>query len=276
MQDIVKDIFLAIVATCLNPASMTFNELRIKQSDVNLLAKDLWGYFAVVGIGMTIIYFLIEINNKLAFERSDFSMRSFGAPFLKLAAAILVLSNGGKLIGYAVGLGNNFIKFAANTYDPAFEAAESVTESIETMTDGIGFFLAIALLLPCFVMMIVSVVCSLVWKYKALMFKLEVFFRLGISPVALADVYSGQNAQAIRWVKAMLGLMLYGASFVVVVKMGNALALKDFADKFIEMAEGGRLGVWELIGSFAGMLVVPIAELSAIGVIRSAIKEALA
>ena len=153
------------------------------------------------------------------------------------------------------------------------------------MTDGMGFFLAIALILPAFCMYLVTVVCSIVWKYKALTYKIEVLYRMGISPIALADVYSGQNAQGVRWLKAMLGLGLYAASFIIVVKLGNAIALQEFADSILkyfgDLKSGAAMDesaktVWGMIGNLAGMLVIPIAELGVISAIRSAIKEALA
>lgn len=287
MKDIVKEIMLSIVSGCIGSTGINADELLIEQSAVNLIG-GIWEYFALVGIGMSIIYFLMEINRKLAFERSDFTMLSFAAPFLKFVASIVVITNGGKLIGWIVSAGNAFITWANDTFDPAWTAQEHLSAVVDVMTESLGFFMALALILPAFVMFVVTIVCSLVWKFKALMFKIEMLFRIGISPIALADVYSGQNAQAIRWLKAMLGLGIYGASIIIVVKLGNAIATEGMANELMDtfgitVAADGTvsttdidIGVWDLITAFAGMLVVPIAELGVIGAIRSAIKEALA
>lgn len=284
MKDIVKDILLSVVSACIGSGSLSADSIMIKDTTVEFI-KTMWGYFAVAGIAMSIIYFLLEINRKLAFERTDFSMHSFGAPFLKLGASIIVVGNGKSIISWLVKAGNQFITWADTTFDPAWTAQEGLKDVVDQMTDGMGFFLAIALILPAFCMYLVTVVCSIVWKYKALTYKIEVLYRMGISPIALADVYSGQNAQGVRWLKAMLGLGLYAASFIIVVKLGNAIALQEFADSILkyfgELKSGAAMDesaktVWGMIGNLAGMLVIPIAELGVISAIRSAIKEALA
>lgn len=284
MTDIIFEILEACITACVGTTAMSASDITIS-NDMAHLIDSVWGYFAIVGVGMTIIYFLMEVNRKLAFERNDFSMQSMFAPFLKLAAAIIVLANGGKLIGYIISAGNAAIT-AANGWDIAFAAGhggESTTgaaeliEDMRTMTDGLGFFMAIAMLLPCFCMYIVSIVCSLVWKFKALTYKIEVLFRVGISPIALADIYSGQNAQAIRWCKAMLGVGLYGMSFILVIKLGHAIALQQIVDdvhSFIDTTSGAT--VWSLFSHLIMIVIVPIAELGVIGTVRSAIKEALA
>lgn len=284
MKDIVKDILLSVVSACIGSGSLSADSIMIKDTTVEFI-KTMWDYFAVAGIAMSIIYFLLEINRKLAFERTDFSMHSFGAPFLKLGASIIVVGNGKSIISWLVKGGNRFITWADTRFDPAWTAQEGLKDVVDQMTDGMGFFLAIALILPAFCMYLVTVVCSIVWKYKALTYKIEVLYRMGISPIALADVYSGQNAQGVRWLKAMLGLGLYAASFIIVVKLGNAIALQEFADSILkyfgDLESGAAMDesaktVWGMIGNLAGMLVIPIAELGVISAIRSAIKEALA
>ena len=284
MKDIVKDIMLSIVSGCIGSTGIGAESLIISDDIVHLI-DGIWEYFALVGIGMSIIYFLMEINRKLAFERSDFTLLSFSAPFLKFVASIIVITNGAQLIAWIVSAGNTFITWANDSFDPAWEAQEHLSACVDQMCESLGFFMALALILPAFVMFVVTIVCSLVWKFKALMYKIELLFRVGISPIALADVYSGQNAQAIRWLKALLGLGIYGASIIIVVKLGNAIATEEMATEIMEVmgvdpATGDvsevDIGVWDMITAFAGMLVVPIAELGVISAIRSAIKEALA
>lgn len=281
MPDIVFEVIEAAITACLSATSMSVSDLEIPNSMFHLV-DSVWGYFSIVGIAMTIIYFLIEINQKLAFERSDFSLHSFGAPLLKLAVAIAVLANGAKIIAWIFGFGNGLVN-ATNSWDIAFGAAydtngsTALIESMREVCNGLGFFMALAMLLPCFCMYIVSIVCSLVWKFKALTYKIEALYRVGISPVALADVYSGQNAQAIRWIKGMIGMMLYGASFILIIKLGHAIALQQVVQdvqEFIDSNSG--VTVWSLFSHLIMIVIVPIAELSVIGAIRSAIKEALA
>ena len=62
------------------------------------IVKEIYNYLAIAGIAFTLVYFLMEMNEKLALEGRDLKMKSFFAPFLKLMVAIAVISQSGKIV----------------------------------------------------------------------------------------------------------------------------------------------------------------------------------
>ena len=68
-----------------------------------------WHYLAIIGIGMTLIYFLIEINQKLALEGRDLTLKSIFAPILKLFVAIVILSAGAEIMSWILSLNDIMI-----------------------------------------------------------------------------------------------------------------------------------------------------------------------
>lgn len=284
MKDIVREILMQVFKLSAN--GVQASDIKMNDSVLAFVfttrygGSTLWGYFALVGIAFSLIYFILELNRKLMFEGSDFTAKSLIAPFCKLIGSYYVLSRSGFIITRLAGIGNSFVDWAQGYFEATTYTALSdaqIGTLLDQMCDGIGFFKALALLLPCFVMLLVSLVCSLVWKYKAISYKIEVLYRIGISPIALADVYSGNNSQGVRWCKAMLATTLYGASFILCIALGHMIAFQEIVDTmsasdFLDSASS----VWEMISKVAVIVVVPIAEIGAISAIRSALKEALA
>lgn len=214
----------------------------------------IWEYFMIIGIGMTLIYFLMEMNRKLALEGRDLNMKSMFAPFLKLMIAIAVLSQGAKIVTWLITYGNNLVDYANTHFITALTAGGSGTNGVtgEDIISGLGFFSKLLLVIPALLMWVISMICSLVWLYKALGFKIELLFRTAITPIALADIYSGQNANAVRWLKGFLGMAIYAMSFIVIPRIGGALAAQELA---------ASDDLWEVLRNLAQFLIVPIAEI---------------
>lgn len=269
-----------VLKQLMSSGGLDANDIMISQKMVNMV-KQIWDYFALLGIGFSIIYFLMEINRKYAFEATDLTIKTFAVPFIKLVASIGVLSKGGTIIGTLVELGNDFIQFSYSEFKPEQAVFNDLTASLNRIMGGMGFFVALILIIPCLACWIITVVCQLIWKYKALGFKIELLFRVGISPIALADVYSGQNSQAIRWCKSLLATVLYGASFILVYKLGHALVVEELKEKMEQFAKFSSIGdtidaAWDMLTCMLSFLVIPIAEIGCISAIRTALKEALA
>lgn len=287
MSAIAVLLMLLVIKQLVGTTMLDPKDLQISLDTAKMI-NSIWGYFALAGIGLSTIYFLMELNRKYAFEGTDVTLKTFSVPFVKYAASILVLSKGARIIGALVSIGNAFISFVhGKDFEPGKEAYKDLLDyltkdssSIERFFNGVGFFMCLVIIIPLLLGWLVTIVCGLVWKYKALGYKIELLFRMGISPLALADVYSGQNSQAVRWCKSMLATVLYGASFIVVVKLGHAIALKDMVKDFTDLLSkgpgSGADAVWDLFTSMLKMVVVPIAELGCINAVRQALKEALA
>lgn len=127
----------------------------------------------------------------------------------------------------------------------------------------------LVLLIPALICWLIGVIVGLVFKYKAYAYKIEVIFRTGIAPIALGDVYSGENSTAVKFIKRFLALGLYAMAFVVVVNIGASMIGADFL-------EGLTSGdTWKILGGILNCFVVPFAELGALGVAKQACNEVL-
>lgn len=247
--------------------------LKFKASTMSIV-NSIWGYFVIFGIGMTLVYFLMEMNSRYALDGRDMNFKTFFSPFLKLMIAIAVLSQGAKIVGWLMGFHNNFIKYSVDNFK--FSTAE-VTSGTSVLSanlsttkgfiDGLAFFGKIVMILPLMLMWIVNLILSLVWQYKAIGFKIEYLFRVAITPIALSDVYSGQNANAVRWLKGFIALSLYGMAFIVIPRIGGSLAITGLAEPS---------SIWESIKSLCEMiLLIPIAELGVLSAVKQLTKEVM-
>lgn len=251
-----------------NSASLIFS-----QENIDVVAK-VWDYFALIGIGATLIYFLLEMNRKFALEGGDLTIKSFFAPFLKLMIAIAVLSQGGKILGLILTLNNHMVDAAkgwfANSESPLGEAIEMTKEEI----DGYGLMKLLSIVIPLLLCFVVSMVLKLIWWYKGILYKLEVLFRIGIAPISFADVYSGQNSNAVRYLKGFLVLGIYGAALVILPNLSMQLSVTTLWNTAESLPSPD--GVWEMITRVCELaFLAPFAALSCASAARTAAKEAL-
>lgn len=268
-----EDFLIGLIDACLDlgtldESSLTFGAGRPMAME---LIAVVWNYVALVGIGLTLIYFLMEMNQKLALEGRDLNMKSFMAPFLKLLIAIAVLSQGGKIVGLLLSLNDSFIQTmdatALITGTDATGGAETGYGALKEKIADEGLLFQLGLVIPILIMWLISMVLCLVWWYKSVVYKLEVLFRVAITPIGLADVYSGQNSNAIKYLKGFLVLGIYAASMILLPRIGVLMALGDIADAD---------GIWEILKEVVKLaFIVPFAALSCANLARTAAKEAL-
>lgn len=245
----------------------TSEYLTFTQEDVNLV-KSIWDYFAIVGIGMTLIYFLMEMNRKLALEGGDLNFKSFFSPFLKLMIAVAVLSQSANIVGWILDF-NNAMLTGIDTSAITAAATDDLADTIDGLIEKVnvlGFFAAIALLLPILICALCSLIVNVIWLWKGMIYKLEVLFRIGITPIACADIYSGANSTAIRYLKNFLALGIYAVSFVILPKLSASLSVSGIANS------DSFFGV---VNSLVGLIVAPFAAISCSSAVKTAAKEAL-
>jgi len=121
-------------------------------------------------------------------------------------------------------------------------------------------------ILPLLICWVITLVLRLVWIYKAIAYKLEVVWRVGITPIALADVYSGQQSHAIRYLKNFLVLGIYAASMIILPRIANTLVL----DTTVTINN-----LFDAFAMFVEMIMAPFAALGALSLAKTAAKEAL-
>lgn len=223
-----------------------------------------YNYLVLIGIGMTIVYFLMEMNQKLALEGRDLNMKSMFAPFLKFVCAVVAIRYSGEIVSYILALNDNFVQHIWDINPTVGDLGGG-----DAAIDG-GFFLMLFVVFFCIIGLILSVILKLVWMYKALLYQMEVYFRIALLPVAVADVYSGMHSNGIKYVKGFLALGIYAVSMIVVP---NVLIDISLSWGLTGTQEGGNIFI--AISGVLALLVAPFAALGATSVTKQLAKEAL-
>lgn len=235
----------------------------------NVILAGINGIFSnlcVFGLCLSIVFCIIELNKKFAFEGNDLTLKSIFVPFLKLGISVVVLANGGTLIGKFLEYHDWLIDNMSSWWDNSTEFNDAMAGELADM----GLLAAIVFAVVILLLFIVAQICGFIWRYKGLTYKIELIFRAAIAPVALADIYSGQNSTAVRYLKGFLATAFYAAMVCVVPQVGITLGMS--------MIQGsGTVGTGALdnVGYVLQLLVLPIAELGMMGTLKSLAKEAV-
>ena len=267
-DDLIAGFWDALVKLCTkttNVAELTFIRGRTTFSWASLVDK-VWNYFAFVALGMTIIYFLLEMNRKLALEGRDLNIKSMFAPFLKLLISIGVLANGSKIVVWLMKLSDAFMLFADGLSNESYDVGGDLPSELTELSIFVGIVIILVLLLTFLVGFIVGVI----WWYKAFTWKLEFLWRMCITPIALADVYSGQNGTAVKYLKGFLALGLTGMAMIILPQLAMVLSVDA-----VFSAPEGLSGMMSAIISVVKLPLAPIAAIGVFGVVKTTIKEAL-
>jgi hypothetical protein len=281
MDNFLAGMFNWVIETIFALTGATASQLEITQTSINFVA-EIWDYFILLGLGLTVVYFIIDLNKKWMFEGQNLSLKTMMLPFFKLIIAVIVMANAGWLFGALCSFSNGFARFLEG-----LSIGNSLTPNVNdvggTMIKQFGFWEKIIMLFPLIIGFAVSVVCNLVWAYKALVYKIELVVRVAFAPVALADVYSGMNASAIKFIKGTLALILYGGCLIIIPKLTLAVGADNFLNMMDEISTTvasadfvtKTSNVFNVILSWIGLIICPIAGIGLTGAAKTITKEAL-
>lgn len=243
------------------------------------IVKEIYNYLAIAGIAFTLVYFLMEMNEKLALEGRDLTMKSFFAPFLKLMVAIAVISQSGKIVSSIIMFNDTFItkiSSIAKAGDTTQADLAKVMTKLMEMFGKLGFFILLVVLIILMLTAIIGLVLKLVWWYKGMMYKLELLFRLSVLPIAVADIYGGRHSNAIRYIKGFLALGLYGVALVALPRIALTLATAMTTEQLAALTgAGGDPDIVAGLSCLLMYLVAPFAAIAASNVAKQVSKEAL-
>ena len=232
------------------------------------------------------IYFLLEINQKFLYEGRDVTMKTFLIPFCKLFMAIVLLGHSAEITNNVLGFYNTTIKtvegwhvtvgggVVTETEEEKKEKMEKDKAEIRTAMGSISLLELIGLLPIALILWLIQLVLKFIWEYKAITFKLELLWRIGMTPIAFSDIYSGQSSNAIRWLKAFIATAIYGAAFILIVEMGSAMLSGEWRTAFLEMLNGEKGGMVHGFVTLIKFIVIPFAELGVLGAVKQITKEA--
>lgn len=294
---------------------MVVSVLTINQTDVAII-KNIWNLFGVLALGLSIIGFLFDLDQAIFMSHGNVTMHTFFMPFVKLACCLLFISNSGPIVSAVLNTNNWLVKeangitmtgtgttsstytykdAAGNTvwssdwetpYEGSYdgitmEVESSMPDTIESelceTIESMNFF---ECLFGCLVMLItwmLSFIPPLIMFYNGVVRKLEIILRVGFAPIAFADIYKLQDSTAMRWVKKLLALGLYGMGMILVLKIALLLQASYLSSAF-SSADVGSDGLGGIIGFLSPLLfsiIILFAQLGACNTIKQAANEAL-
>ena len=274
-----------VMEGAMNFGGATAESLKLS-TEAMKFSRELWKYLAIAAMGMTIIYFLLEINQKFLYEGRDVTMKTFLIPFCKLFMAIVLLGHSAEITNNVLGFYNTTIKtvegwhvtvgggVVTETEEEKKEKMEKDKAEIRTAMGSISLLELIGLLPIALILWLIQLVLKFIWEYKAITFKLELLWRIGMTPIAFSDIYSGQSSNAIRWLKAFIATAIYGAAFILIVEMGSAMLSGEWRTAFLEMLNGEKGGMVHGFVTLIKFIVIPFAELGVLGAVKQITKEA--
>lgn len=263
------------------------------------IVSSIWDAFMFLGICLSVVYFILEINRTWVFEAQNMTYKTVLTPVIKLGISLSVLSKGEWLIGWILQLYNSAISTFADavaTEDTMLNLVTTEDEGVKAIKEsfsGWGLFFMLMLLLVLLLVSVINVVLKVVWWYKCILVKLELLVRIMVTPVAIGDIYQGRNSNMVRWLKGFLALGLYAGCMIVLPILSASIAMDMFKDnmqagflQFVVGEEGiapsgikivatAGLDFFGYIRAMAGIMVSPFVALGAVSIAKQLSKEAL-
>ncbi len=282
MEDVVGGLIDWFISWMISINGVSADKLTISATGSAMtIAENVWNFLAPFAITLTVVYFGIDINKRMVFEGTDVTFKTFAFPFIRLAAALVVVDNGMEIFKALTDVVNGLVEAAEGAFslDDIWATLQS-NELGKNLAQILGFWGLIALLLPLLIAIIVGLICNLIWVYKGFTFKCEFFGRYMLGPIALADVYSGANAAAIRYVKGMIAFALYGVCLVILPKMVMAVAVDEIIAAINKLTTAGGIGegiggAFDAMGAILMVVIAPIAGIGVVGAAKSFTREAV-
>lgn len=269
-----------IIVWCLEKMLTLYSDAEIRTAlQVSTTArtdvKVIWDLITGFSMGLIMVYFMWEMNSKWAFEGNDLNMKSLAGPFCKVIFAIILFNNAETIADGMINFYNSCITAVGGSLYKAGEWADKKT-MIDTLTDqceSLGIMAAVVILLPMLAVVLISYVLKFSFVYKALMTKFEFMFRVGFTPLAMADSFNGLNSNSMRWIKGFVGFGVYAAAFLYVPVIGMTVMTEHLNAFSIPSTEGLDFCL-EILEQMVLIVAVPFAELGVIGAVKQLSKEA--
>lgn len=263
------------------------------------IVSSIWDAFMFLGICLSVVYFILEINRTWVFEAQNMTYKTVLTPIIKLGISLSVLSKGEWLIGWILQLYNSAISTFADavaTEDTMLNLVTTEDEGVKAIKEsfsGWGLFFMLMLLLVLLLVSVINVVLKVVWWYKCILVKLELLVRIMVTPVAIGDIYQGRNSNMVRWLKGFLALGLYAGCMIVLPILSASIAMDMFkvnmqagflqfvvgeegiAPSGIKIVATAGLDFFGYIRAMAGIMVSPFVALGAVSIAKQLSKEAL-
>lgn len=290
MDDTLNDLIANITNEIASNAGIGTGWLVLSSDLINLSAgvAQAAGNIALL---LTTVYFMLEINMRMVTDGGGTPVKTWVGSILKYAIAAYLVGSGGTMTAHAQKLANALLlslpSGVAEEANPLESVAVVDSLAATFAANPPAFFMKMFMLVCLLLGTAATWICGIVWIYKSITYRIEFSFRLCLYPFALADAYQGNTSTAVRYIKSIIGMGIYGAAFILIPRLG-AYVMKDMLEEAFNVAQvsvdPGDVA-WKsvenatgitLIKGLAVCLSVPAAEIGCLGLCKQAVKEYLA
>lgn len=261
--------------------------------------RSVYKFFCIIGILLTVAYFIIELNKTMLVQGGDFTIKTFYAPFMKFAIGIIMILILGDLIIYFAGFNNAIVEefrdINVASGGTGAEVVWSTTEdSFSSVPDGwtgdkyrflkmdssgnfqgvdelatqikeMSLFSRLAGVCNTLLIGLGAAVASLVMMYQAISRKLEMILRTVFFPLSAGDIFEGSHSGMIKYYKKMLALALSGLGMIMIIAIGTSL----------QMSMMGAGVQFTSLKSLLSLILVPLAEAGMCATVKTVCNDAL-
>ncbi len=189
------------------------------------VANTIYDIILPLALILLAIYFLVELLEKSTSQ--NFNAEQMISLLIKLAIGVIIVQHIDVVIVAICNITNGILT-AINETTTDFLGSLS----IETRMNGAqSFFAIVANFIMFFVAYIIAVAMNVLILFHVISVKFEIVARAAFAPLGVADVMSGMNSGAIRYIKSFLSVSLQ----LVIILAANVICLSianGMADKF--------------------------------------------
>lgn len=261
-------------------------------------SRSVYKFFCIIGLLLTVAYFIIELNKTMLMQGGDFTIKTFYAPFMKFTIGVIMILILSDLIVYFAGFNNaivdEFAKLDKDSNDGAkivwsstedtcteitsdykgkkyrflkmnsegkFPGVDELAEQIKEMS----LFERLAGVCNTLLIGLGAAVASLVMMYQAISRKIEMVLRTVFFPLSAGDVFEGNHSGMIKYFKKMLALALSGLGMIMIIAIGTSL----------QMSMMGAGVQFTSLKSLLSLILVPLAEAGMCSTVKTVCNDAL-
>lgn len=199
--------------------------------DSNFLMKKVWeliggsggssGAFSVVqpiGVALAVTVFILNLIDLASKDNATFE--NFVKLILNIIFTIATISMAPQIINVFIGVNDGLVD-SLKGIGPSIDN----TFNIGALDAGLGVIEALVTIVVLLIPWLVGLIADLAIMFPLISRCLEVAWRCAFFPIGVSNFTGGAQSPAIRYIKNLISVLLVGAFFIVVIKIGSSMVV---------------------------------------------------
>lgn len=200
-----------------------------------------------IAVMIVVIFFLLAIVEKATGE--NLNLETMFKEIIKLCFGLYLVSNSVEIVVNLINLGNGILS------DVMRESSEIVVPELfeKSIFDGMNVVVAMLSFLIMFICLFLQEILFLLMKVVALTRILEIAIRTALSPLALADTFSGHflSSHALNFIRSFFSVCVQGVFIAIIANFVPML--------WVGVVKDASGDIWAMCGTMFSSLPVLVA-----------------